>query len=191
MDWEWSWWGRWNILWKDSQKRLPTLFECPDWNGRVWVQSVCGSRMSWPVLTARRKQSGQVSCRTREIVWCWNKWKPALTLCFLFWFLTFLCHWTPSISGPLSRSILITYASVVTHADQPNPRAGRGRRKLEEFHLQRTCLRDVTNFGNSRSQVPTTSLPQTQAGPVTSGAWTTHQPCVLKPTSPPSPLPIL
>lgn len=123
----------------------------------------------------------------------------ALTLCFLLCFVTcFLCHWIPSISGPLLLYLLITYTSVFTHCLLVvGQRANAG--SLQEFHFQDARLRDVISLRNPKSEVPTPrdakSSSRGYSAPRTWVLW--HRPPAAAPTTCsratplPSPRPIL
>lgn len=60
------------------------VFEYPDWNGKVWVQIVGVGCLDLCLNCATQaERTGQLP-HASEIVWCRNKGKLALTLCFLF-----------------------------------------------------------------------------------------------------------
>lgn len=103
------------------------VFKDPDWNWKVLIKIFCGCRLYLFLKLHDSSRASQVSsvcvcARTHECERsCGIKTNgnlQALTLCFCFFCFVFitclLCHWIPSISGPLLIYIFIIYTSVFT-----------------------------------------------------------------------------
>lgn len=98
------------------------VFKYPGWNWKVLIKIFCGCQDVFTFFpTAWLEQS-----KSNELCMCTHKCEQpyggktngklqALTLCFCLDFITcYLCHWIPSISGPLLIYIFIIYTSVFT-----------------------------------------------------------------------------